>query len=125
MFTVGRPVTTECVMGHPRSAANTRRAANGAQVCTICARRAAREYRARQQQVRQNLSGTIALITWRWNRHDPTPRPSWLWFATRERAAAVAPRDGWPFTIVDAARRPWVRYPERPNERHADSRCGA
>jgi hypothetical protein len=112
MGPVPRPVTTVCCAGHPRTDANTRRTATGAQVCTICDRRAHREFRARKQALRHDLCGTVALITWAWTKRDPTPRASWRWFSTRERAAAAAPTDGQPVTIVDVAVKPWRNLPD-------------
>lgn len=40
---------THCANGHPYSAANTRRATNGARVCRECDNAASRRYRARKR----------------------------------------------------------------------------
>jgi hypothetical protein len=36
---------------------------------------------------------------------------SWTFHCTRAVAAALAPRDGTPYTVVDVARKPWKQHP--------------
>jgi hypothetical protein len=68
--------------------------------CSNRCRQAA--YRARPP-----APGSIALIVW-----TRDLRAVWTYYATPAAAARYAPQDA-PFTIVDTARRPWRRYPER------------
>jgi hypothetical protein len=107
---VGRPRQSRCHRGHALSPANVRLIANGSQQCTVCARRRARDW-ARAQRAHQpivdNKHPTIALVVWRFDGRDF--RASWSYHRTPREASAQAPADA-PFTVVDIARKPWIRH---------------
>jgi hypothetical protein len=62
----------------------------------------------------------IALVVWHTVPCSNEQRASWTYHPTRAAAAAAAPADGQPISIVDTARKPWVRYPERHNEKRGE-----
>jgi hypothetical protein len=111
---VGRPRQHACKCGHPLSGANVRVNANGAQVCCTCARRHSHQFRTRQQARRKNKPATIALVLWGIDERPALLRASWTYHRTRADAAKLAPDDGTPFSIVDVARKPWIKHRWKP-----------
>jgi hypothetical protein len=110
---VSRPVQIACKLGHPFTPANVRYNGNGSQECVVCARRRDRNWKRRHrasQPIVDDKQGTVALVVWR-----PTPGrgdlvASWTFHRSYADAAAQAPDDGTAFTVVDIARKPWVRH---------------
>jgi hypothetical protein len=113
---VARPRQVACYYGHPFTEANTRLTVSGAQRCVACGRRHSRQYRIREQARRQNKR-TIALIVWR---KDPRRgsrdafHACWTFHRSRTVAAAFAPRDSSPYSIIDITRKPWKTHPLLP-----------
>jgi hypothetical protein len=118
--TVGRPRQTTCARGHRFTDANTRLNGNGSQECVACQRRRNRTWQRRRRV--QDISRTpaetsrrrevvddkqapgIALVIWAARNLHAT----WSYHASHADAAAQAPGDGTPYTIVDINRKPWI-----------------
>jgi hypothetical protein len=97
MSFVTRRRVTHCPADHDL-AVHGRVNSRGAQVCTACERRAAREYRARRRMARLR---PWVLVTW-------TAGPgaaSFAYFATEADAERAAPHDR-PYTVVNGRRQP-------------------
>jgi hypothetical protein len=116
MSFVPRPRVTHCPAKHDLHVHGRLNVA-GSRNCAICERRSAREYRARTWARTHRAHHTvvddkqpppsIALVVW----HLPTLRAAWTYHRTRAAAAAAAPVDGSPFSVVDTARKPWIVRP--------------
>jgi hypothetical protein len=105
MGLVGRPRATHCLRNHPFTPANVRYNGNGSQDCVVCARRRSRAWQRRHRVhlpiVDDKQGGPIALVTWQ----GRAMRASWTFHPSHAHAAALAPADGTPYTIVDVAQR--------------------
>jgi len=114
---VSRPRQIACKCGHPFTQANTRYNGNGAQECVVCARRRsrvwARRHRATQPSV-DDKQGSFALVVWGIDDRPALLRAAWSFHRSRAAAAKLAPDDGTPFSIVDVARKPWIKHRWKP-----------
>jgi hypothetical protein len=114
---VARPRQHSCHAGHRFTEANTRLNGNGSQECLACHRRRSRDWQRQHPDNQESLDNDpavddkqphpIALVVWA----PPGLQASWTYHATRDAAAALAPRDGTPFSIVDITRKPWIQHP--------------
>jgi hypothetical protein len=115
---MGRPRQIACHLGHPLSPANVRYNGSGAQECQACHRRRsrawARRHRASQPTVDNKSPPTIALVVWGTDERPALLRASWTYRRSRAAAAKLAPTDGTPFSIVDVARKPWIKHRWKP-----------
>jgi hypothetical protein len=105
---VGRPRQIACQLGHPFTPANTRLSADGSQQCLVCARRRSRDWQRRHRAHLPPVDdkpGSVALIIW-----SEDLLASWTYHRTHEAAVALAPTDA-PWTVVDVARKPWIKHP--------------
>jgi hypothetical protein len=107
---VGRPRQHSCHAGHSFSPANVRLNNNGSQECQACHRRRSRAWQRRHRAAHPAVDdkpAPIALVVW-------APRSlyaSWTFHPSRQAAAALAPGDGTPYSVVDIARKPWIHLP--------------
>jgi hypothetical protein len=107
---VARPRQIACQLGHPFTPANVRINGSGSQECLVCARRRsrqwARRHRASQPIIDDKHPPTVALVVWA----SQNLHATWTYHHTHADAAAQAPDDGTPYTIVDINRKPWISH---------------
>ena len=108
---MARPRQTSCRRGHRFTDANTRLNANNSQVCAVCARRRdrdwKRQHRAHLPIVDDKPAPTIALVVWA----SQNLHATWSYHRTHADAAALAPANGTPYTIINVAQ-PKLRPPK-------------
>ena len=108
---VGRPRQQTCHLGHPLSPANVRLNGSGSRECCACARRRSRQWqrqhRASVPRVDDKHPPTIALVVWA----SQNLHAAWTYHRSHADAAAQAPDDGTPYTIINVAQ-PKLRPPK-------------
>jgi len=108
---VGRPRQQSCKCGHLFTPANVRHGRDGRQECCACARRRSRQWqrqhRATVPRVDDKHPPTIALVVWA----SQNLHATWSYHRSHADAAALAPADGTPHTIINVAQ-PKLRPPK-------------
>ena len=107
---VGRPRQTACAFGHPFTEANVRHGRDGRQECCACARRRDRDWKRQHRAhlpIVDDKPGTVALVVWA----SQNLHATWTYHRTHADAAAHAPGDGTPYTIINVAQ-PKLRPPK-------------